>query len=508
MKKVIEWIRVSTIGQADHDRAGIPSQRTSNRQTCQRFDLEIERTFQISDVSGASVLFSPEMQEMIRLMKSPAIGGVVTREFSRMIRPEDFSDFALLQVFVDTNSILYLPDGPVDFGNKTGRFVGTIRAAMAGMERFEMKERLWDAKEVKRKRGELAQSSIVLPFGVGYEKGRGFFYKPEAGLVQECIGQFLSGNQNYEEIAKVLGVTPRGAHLILRNPIWSGFRVITQRRDPSAAGKYVGIDGRQADRRKIDRVEEDVIRIQVIDKPIITEETFKELQRRMDLKQQNHWRSQTDYNHRFTYNGFLSCPTCGQPIQTAFARRDYYVCKGRRTLHKCRSAYMGRDRLEGILDGLFANQISNPSFIRGCVDELAQRSTGRELGREIQHLNTEIDALRRKRGRVIDSFIEGAIGKPERDQRLAPIDTGIRIAQNTLNQNEGDPAPDIDKLIAALVPLAEWEFWNRDQKRQILSSLAPDIRVVDYKVESLGLNPALFSNKDTHKDTGSLRPPA
>jgi len=38
------------------------------------------------------------------------------------------------------------------------------------MERTEILERVWSAKEEKRRRGELAQSTIVLPFGVGYEK--------------------------------------------------------------------------------------------------------------------------------------------------------------------------------------------------------------------------------------------------------------------------------------------------------------------------------------------------
>jgi hypothetical protein len=63
-------------------------------------------------------------------------------------------------------------------------------------------------------------------------------------------------------------------------------------------------------------------------------------------------------------------------------------------------------------------------------------------------------------------------------------------------------------LIETLAPLAEWEYWTRDQKRQVLSTLVPDIRVADYKVESLGLNSGLFSNEDTHKGKGSWRRPA
>src|SRR6266850_1230514 len=166
MKKCIELIRVSTKEQAGDDRASIPAQRTINRRTAQAYGLEIVRSIEITDVSGASVLFAPEIQQLMRLISSPEINGVVTREFTRLMRPENFTDYALLQAFVDTKTVLYLPEGPLDLTNKTGRLMGTIRAAIAGLERSEILERVWSAKEEKRRRGELAQSGIVLPFGV------------------------------------------------------------------------------------------------------------------------------------------------------------------------------------------------------------------------------------------------------------------------------------------------------------------------------------------------------
>src|SRR3954468_12143982 len=247
MKRVIELIRVSTEGQAATDRASIPAQRTVNRRTCAQYALEIVRSIEISDVSGACVLLAPEMQQLVEAMRSPEIDGVVAREFSRLMRPENFEDFALLQAFVDSKTVLYLPEGPLDLNSKTGRLMGTIRAAMAGMERTEILERIWSAKEEKRRRGELGQSKVVLPWGVGHDSSRGFFYKPEAERVREAYRQFLAGDQSYGRLAKLVGVTPRGMHLIMRNPIWTGWRVIDKKRDSSAAGRYANVNGRQAD---------------------------------------------------------------------------------------------------------------------------------------------------------------------------------------------------------------------------------------------------------------------
>ena len=90
MKSAIELIRVSTEVQAGEDRAGIPAQRETNRRTAQVYGLRIVKSIEIVDVSGAAVLSSPQMQELMRMMETPEIHGVVTKEFSRLMRPEKF----------------------------------------------------------------------------------------------------------------------------------------------------------------------------------------------------------------------------------------------------------------------------------------------------------------------------------------------------------------------------------------------------------------------------------
>src|SRR5579859_2416367 len=185
-KKVIELIRVSTEGQAHDDRAGIPAQKNINRKTAERYSLEIAKSIEMSDVSGTAVLLAPEMQELLTLIESPDVDGVVAKEFSRLMRPENLSDYALLQRFIDTRTILYLPDGPIDLSSKTGSLVGVVRAAMAGFERREILERMNDAKEAIRRAGRHPGGSTTLPFGVSYSDTKGWFYAPGAERVKEA----------------------------------------------------------------------------------------------------------------------------------------------------------------------------------------------------------------------------------------------------------------------------------------------------------------------------------
>jgi DNA invertase Pin-like site-specific DNA recombinase len=466
--------------------------------------LELTKSIEISDVSGASVLLAPEMQHLLALMQSPDIHGVVTREFSRLMRPENFADYALLQAFVDSKTVLYLPEGPIDLNSKTGRLMGTIRAAIAGMERTEILERIWSAKEEKRRRGELAQSEIVLPFAVGYSKELGFYYKPDAKrVVWEVFHQFLTGQHNYSVLARILGVTPRGAHLILRNPIYTGWRIIDKKRDISAAGRYPGVNGRQADRRKVARTPEDVIRVKVIAEGLISEEEFQSVQRIMDLRQTKHWKSRSCYEHRFTYQGFLTCSTCGELVYTAFARRDYYACKGRRVSHACSTRYMERRRLEGLLDDLFAQRLTDPRFIEYCVGEQEHRSKRQDSEIRRQRLRGDILGLQRRRVRVIEGSIDGVISREDRNRRVAEIDKEIKNYQEALIRAVPRTSPTVDVLVEALAPLVEWQHWTRDQKRTVLAAIAPDIRVADYRVESIGFRQTLFSHEDTRSGRGS-----
>lgn len=225
MKKVIELIRVSTEQQAGEDRAGIPAQREINRRTARAYALTIVKSIEIVDVSGTAVLSSPQMQELLRLMEAPDVHGVLTKEFSRLMRPEKFTDYALLQQFIDTKTVLYLPDGPIDLASKSGRLMGTIRAALAGIERGEIIERMNDAKESMRRSGKHAGGESSLPYGVGYSSDAGWHFTAEAEKVRRIFNLFLAGETSYSILSKKLNIPRTNVRFILENPIYTGWRV-------------------------------------------------------------------------------------------------------------------------------------------------------------------------------------------------------------------------------------------------------------------------------------------
>lgn len=497
MKNAIELIRVSTEKQARDDCAGIPAQREANRRTAKAYALSIVKTIQIVDVSGAAVLSSPEMQELLRLMELPEVHGVVTKEFSRLIRPEKFTDYALLQQFIDTRTVLYLPDGPIDLASKSGRLLGTLRAAMAGMERQEIVSRMQDAKESMRRAGKHPGGESSLPFGVGYTKENGWFYTADAEKVRHAFALFLRGETSYTRIGHRLNIPRTNVRFILENPIYTGWRVYDQKRDPSPLGYVPRPDGRQGHRQKMKRPADEIIRVRVLDL-LISEMEFLKVQEVIELKRRKHWRSRESTPYRYTYNGFLTCGDCNSPLYTHTSKDEFYQCKSahpreRRKrelfgLARCNNRYMRRKKLEPKLDILIGEKLREPEFIQRVVEEYneIQEAKSAPVAKSEQALRLKLDALTQKRQRVLEAFFEGVVTKEERDFKIAEIDR----ERNTFQSLLIEPVPQTgqrsaDEIQMALEPLVEWEFLEREDKRSLLQAICPEISVFQYTVKSV-----------------------
>jgi DNA invertase Pin-like site-specific DNA recombinase len=322
MIKVAEWIRVSDESQAAPERFGIPAQRTVNKETCKRFGLEIIKTFQVEDVSGKDILRAPETHELIELMQSGRIQGVVSREFSRLMRPDDFADYVLLSEFQKTRTILYLPEGTIDFNDKMGRLMAGMQASISGYERSTIRERLHRGNEENRKSG--GRFASHLPKGVGHSKEKGWHYTDEAQQVKRAYEMVLSG-ESLNDIARHLGMSPMGARYLIHNPIYKGWRVYERECGEVKAGK----NGRQAKYRPLKKRSEDkVIRVQVIDEPLVSSETWERACQIMDGKSESCRRNRKSRGIA-SYNGFLYCDECGRVLTPMRGSgKGYYVCIG------------------------------------------------------------------------------------------------------------------------------------------------------------------------------------
>jgi DNA invertase Pin-like site-specific DNA recombinase len=496
-KRAIQLIRVSTEGQAANDRAGLPAQREANRRTAERYGLEIVHTIEIVDVSGARVLASPQIHELFRLMASPDIHGVVAKEFSRLMRPENFADYAIMQEFVNTKTVLYLPDGPLDFSSDTGQLLAPIRAAVAGMERRQILARMNDAKEEMRRAGRHPGGSATLPFGVGYEgAGRKWYYTAEAEKIREAYRLVHKTALPYSQIAEELNLPRTSLRAILQNPIYTGWRVYDQKRDPGAVAYVSAPGGRQGYRRKMQRPVEDVIRVRVMD-GLVSDQVFDSVQNILRARAARQWTARTKNAPKYLFNGFLRCGLCGKPLYShTNTKACYYICKanGARARKRtpdsvCSNPYILAGKIEPKIEHLLTSRFQEKEFL----DELAGnflKEPAENKGPAPDALNVarQIGVLRDKRNRILESFYDGVIDRSQRDEQLRMVDADLRAYEALKGQQTPEPTGStVEHLSALLSVFVQLRFLNRDDKRQLFRAAGAEIFVDGYTIKSVTL---------------------
>jgi DNA invertase Pin-like site-specific DNA recombinase len=521
-KKVLQLLRVSTEGQAGDDKAGLAAQRAVNQRTAANYGLEIVRTIEMSDVSGTAVLRAPEMRELLRLIESPDIHGVIAKEFSRLMRPENFKDYELLQVFVDTRTVLYLPDGLIDFSSSMGGFMGLIRAGMARIERREILARMNEAKEAMRLAGRNTGGRSTLPFGVDYSDAGGWVYTAEAEKVRAAFDLVRGTSLPYAQIARTLNIPRTNLRFILQNPIYKGIRQYDQRRDPSTAGYTPGKDGRQGYRRKIARAPEEVIRRKVME-GLVSQEVFEAVQQILNSKAARERAVRTKNAPKYLLNGFLYCGVCDSPLYSHTNQKDsHYYCKLNGTRARklnpenvCPTPYIRAAVIEPKIEELLSVRLQDDCFLDGIAEAyLEQQSQEIPIGvSDAAAIQRQIESCTAKRGRILEAFFDGIIDRRQRDEELARVHAELKAYQGieatSAVARPSVSASDLADLFSAFL---EMPFLQRDDKRSLLRGLGVEVFVSGYEIRSLAIrNVAGFDcNTDNRPKTvrsASLGPP-
>lgn len=339
-----------------------------------------------------------------------------------------------------------------------------------------------------------------------------------AAVLSSPFRLLLAGETSYKEVGRKVGVDPFNLRIIMRNPIYTGWRVYTERRDPVGAAPTRN-GGRQADQPKVKRAPEDIIRVKVLN-PVVSEENFQRVQHILDQKKKNHWRVRPDCQRRFTYSGFLRCAICGNLIYThAHKPRDWYVCKSRtwperklredRGLTNCNNPYMRRERLEETIDRLFSDRLTDRAFVDGLIAEYVRRCNSNDCEVQVHHVQQKHKELGFKRQRVLDTYFENVIDRAERDRRLGAIDSDLNFCEDLLAKaSSSSPRLSAEDLAQILEPFQEWEFLTRTDKRQLLQAVVPEIHIRDHEVVGLSLMPEFHHNEMTHRGRDSWPPRA
>ena len=517
---VVEFLRVSTQDQANNDRAGIPRQKEANARTIQKHNLTIFKTITLIDVSGTSVLDTPEVKNLIDLMCSGQIAGVVVADWDRLIRLDNFNDLGLFQNFRDSNTLIFLPDQVIDLNTQSGSLIGGFQAIIAGNELKQIKKRMLDAKETKRRNGEHPNCDITLPTGVGYDReNRKFYYTPNIEKVKELFDIFYcNGIQNYRELQRLTGFHHRTISNLLRNEIYIGYRAYTHKRSPE---KNTKPDGRRGDKKKIKRSPDKIIRVKVIDKPLIDEGVFRDIQEIVKNKSTEYHKKKSLPGKRFLYAGFLRCGECSQILYSTSGgknhQKDYYYCRSKNYLYskkngssKCKSCYMQKERVENTVTSFVSERLTDKNYLNSLIKHVFSNNKIKEAETQIQHHKQELKRIERKRVKILDLYGDGLFTKQELDKKVNCLNdevSAIKFKLSRLERSEALKKDIIDKknIESIVTALVEFPYWTPTQKRTYLKSQMPELSLTKKGVTEFTFN---FCKLGNHTDTDSWPPPA
>jgi DNA invertase Pin-like site-specific DNA recombinase len=488
---VVELLRVSTTAQQDHG-SGLQAQHYANLQTAERFNLQIIKTIAL-DMSGSAMATSAEMGEILSMIEKRQARGLVCKESSRLMRPECFRDYGVLQTFADCGAKLFFPEGAVDLNATNDKFQLHVKFAAAGLERSLIRERCNSGKEVLRRGGKHPNGDICLPYGVGWDKQAGrYFYKPdEIAKVRQAFKMFLSG-ASYNEIGELLAMTHRGVRWLLSNLFYSGVR----RYETKCGGPEIhskprgkGKPGGKIYRKQVKREAAEIIERPTGLEPIITPAEHSRVLEMIRTKAERHIRVRGKES-RFTYRGHLICAECGSILYGMTSMEcDYYLCKKRRLegpknpkaeteeekAKGCNGAYLRRERLEESIDGALVERLTSQAFLRKMLAE--QKRHVKQAKSSVGRITEQIAALEAKRGRVAEAFIDGVVDKDTRDFKLSRLDAELALAKEELLREVPTSGLTAEGLAEMLEPFAAWESLSVTERRALLAAMVADIRV-------------------------------
>ncbi len=398
------WIRVSTDDQAKSDSPEIHALRA--KEFCRQQKYKIVKTYDLSGVSGKSVLKNAECMKMFADVEAGVIKGLVFSSMSRLGR--NLRELLEIEAhFRAYGATLHSIDGQLDTNTSSGRMFFALSGAMAQYERELTSARVTAGMITRAQEGK--KISGQQPFGYKWADKNNMVIDEEKAVIVRKAYQLFIEHQKIKRVITLLNEagyyaaksawTPKSMKRLLVNPIYTG----TYQRN------YSKSKGNKKSWELKDKSEWIAMEVE----PILTQEVWDNVQHILASRPQMYSEG-VPKEGRYLFSGILRCE-CGKKLYVAPYKAmtiPRYVCT------TCKNKISEDVLLEHFLPKLH-EIVVNPDELKSETDTealLAQKAD------ELKVMKAEKVKNQNRIDSLFELFTDKMVTKSVFGERHAPLE--------------------------------------------------------------------------------------
>ncbi len=494
--KVGIWIRVSTDEQA---RGESPKRHEARaRMYAEIKEWDVVELYDLSGVSGKSILFHPETQRMMNDITEGKIQGIIFSKLARLARNVK-ELIEISEHFQEHDAHLISLEENIDTSSPAGRLLFTMIGALAQWEREEIASRVAASVPIRAKLGQCTGG--IGPYGYKWVDKKLIIDEDAAVNVKAAYEIFLK-EHNLSRTIRVLNqkgyrsrygkFTRTGIKRLLTDTAYKGIKRAnySKKRDKGQAWSL--------------KPKSDWIYFRI--DPIISEEVWKETNM-IIKKNAEPFPSTPPPVGKYVFSGIVYCNNCKSKM---YVMKYKYMKTPRYRCQTCKKK-MNEDYLFGKIKEGLKQIIIKPYEIRKMIKDNRNGVENKE--KQLEVFKKELTNIQFKINKLLELYNENMIDKETFSSRFTvlrerkeQIDNEIPGIQGTIDYMKSANV-NSDYLINKAKSLySSWDKMLYKEKAEIIKQLIQKITVFDNKIiiDYYYLNDLMVVCKDDHNHMDSM----
>jgi len=465
-KKVGVWIRVSTEDQAQGESP--EHHRRRAEMYAESKGWKIVRVYDLSGVSGKTIIGHPQTQEMLADIAAGRITGLIFSKLARLARnTRELLDMA--EYFEKHRADLISLAESIDTSSPAGRFFYTLIAALAQWEREEIASRVKQSVVVRAKMGKSLGGAA--PFGYRKEGQSLVIDETEAPIRRQLFELFVE----HKRLRAVASLMNKAGHRTRNGSKFSDTTVRRLLEDPIAKGsRRLNYTRSTGDGKHWDlKAKDEWIFAKV--EPIVSPDLW-DTANAILIGRKNGNKPQRRAVHLFT--GLAFC-CCGGSFMVKWQSPNY-TCK------KCRRRIAIKD-LESIfrdqLKSFFLSPQDVAAYLNGADTVLAEKQA------LLASLRAEEANVRGDMDKTYRLYLGEQITAEGFGERYRPLESRLKQLQEEIPRLQGETDflavehLSSEEIVAEAQDLyGRWNQLKAEEKRSVVEGIVKRITICDDEV--------------------------